>query len=131
MKKIRIALLLAVCVTSVLAMAQMGGEGRRPQMPSVDEQVSRLSQRLNLSDDQKTQARGLLQSRLDKMNALMQDSSISREDRHSRMAEIRHSTSAQIRGLLNEDQQKKYDAMEKEREQEMQHNGHGGMGGDH
>lgn len=45
--------------------------------------------------------------------------------------EIHQTTSRQIRGLLNEDQQKKYDAMEKERQQEMQHNGRGGMGGDH
>jgi tartrate dehydratase alpha subunit/fumarate hydratase class I-like protein len=73
----------------------------------------------------------MLQSRMDKMSALMQDSSISREDRHSKMMEIRHSSSAQIRSLLSEDQQKKYDAMEKEREQEMQRSGHGGMGGDH
>ena len=96
-------------------------------MPSVDDQVNRLSENLNLTDSQKTQARTILQNQQDKMNALRQNTSLSREDRHSKMMEIRQTASGQIRGLLNEDQQKKYDAMEQERQQEMQGHGRGGM----
>jgi periplasmic protein CpxP/Spy len=131
LKKTKIALLLAVCMTSVLALAQYGGQGHRHQMPSVDDQVNRLSENLNLTDSQKTQARAILQDQQDKMNALRQNTSLSREDRHSKMMEIHQTASGQIRGLLNEDQQKKYDAMEKERQQEMRQNGRGGMGSDH
>ena len=110
--------------------SRRSGQGRRHQMPSVDDRVNRLPENLNLTDSQKTQARTILQDQQDQMNALRQNTSISREDRHSKMMEIHQSTSGQIRGLLNDDQQKKYDAMEKERQQEMQHNGRGGMGGD-
>jgi periplasmic protein CpxP/Spy len=125
MKRNRIALLLAICMNSILALAQYGGQGHRHQMPSVDDQVNRLSENLNLSDSQKTQARTILQDQRDKMSALRQDTSLSREDRHSKMMEIHQTTAGQIRGLLNEDQQKKYDAMEQERQQEMQSHGHG------
>lgn len=85
MKKARFALLLAVCMTSILALAQNGGQGHRHQMPSVDDQVNLLSENLNLTDGQKTQARTILQDQQDKMNALRQNTSLSREDRHSKM----------------------------------------------
>ncbi len=127
MKRNRIALLLAFCMTSLMAFAQYGGQGQHHQMPSVDDQVNRLSENLNLSDSQKSQARTILQNQQDQMSALRQDTSMSREDRHSKMMEIRQTTSGQIRGLLNEDQQKKYDAMEQQRQQEMQSHGRGGM----
>lgn len=120
MKRTSIALLIAVCMTSMLALAQYGGQGHRHEMPSVDDQVSHLSQNLDLTDSQKAQARTILQDERDKMMALRQDTSLSREDRHSKMMEIRKASSGQIRGLLNEDQQKKYDTMEQERQQEMQ-----------
>lgn len=123
MKKTRIAYLLGVCMICTLALAQ----GHRHQMPTVDDQVNRLSENLNLTDSQKTQTRTILQDQQDKMNTLRQNTSLSREDRHSKMMAIRQTASGQIRGLLNEDQQKKYDVMEQER----QHNGRGGMGGDH
>ena len=120
MKIRRVALVLAVCITSMLSFAQYGGQGHRHPMPSVDDQVNRLSENLNLTDSQKAQARTILQDAREKMMALRQDTSLSREDRHAKMMEIREATSGQIRGLLNEDQQKKYDAIKQERQQEMQ-----------
>ncbi len=126
MTRNRVALLLAVCLTSMLAFAQYGGQGHRQQMPSVDDQVNRLSENLNLSDSQKTQARIILQNQQDQMNALRQDTSMAREDRHSKMREIHQTASGQVRALLNEDQQKKYDALEQERHQEWQGHGRGG-----
>jgi len=126
MKRNRVALLLAICMTSMLAFAQYGGRGQRQQMPSVDDEVNRLSENLNLSDSQKTQAQTILQSQQDQMNALRRDTSMSREDRHSKMTAIHQTASGPIRALLNEDQQKKYDALEQQRQQEMQGHGHGG-----
>lgn len=123
MKRTSVVLLLAMCITSALALAQYGGPNHRRQMPSVDDQVNRLSGALSLSDDQKTQVRPILQHQQDQMKALMQDTSVPREDRRSKMMAIHQATSEQIRGLLNEDQKKKYDALEKERQQQMQHHG--------
>lgn len=125
MKKTRIAVLLTMMIISTLAVAQYGSQSHRHQMPSVDDQVNRLSQALNLSDSQKTQARTILRNQQDQMRSLMQDTSLSREERRSKMIAIHQSTSAQIRDLLNEDQKQKYDAMEKERQQQMQQHGRG------
>ena len=125
MKKTSIALLSAMCIISTLALAQHGGQSHHQQMPSVDDQVNRLSTTLNLSDSQKTQVRPILQHQQDQMKSLMQDTSLSREERRSKMMAIHQSTSAQIRDLLNEDQKQKYDAMEKERQPHMQQHGRG------
>ena len=87
MTRTRLALLLTICLTSILAFAQYGGRHR--EMPSVDDQVNHLSQQLNLNDSQKTQVRGILQDQRDKMMALRQDKSLSREDRHAKMTVFR------------------------------------------
>jgi hypothetical protein len=54
------------------------------------------------------------------MESLHQDSSLSQQDRHAKMMDIHKATDAQIRGLLDSDQQKKWDEMQARREQRME-----------
>jgi Spy/CpxP family protein refolding chaperone len=49
-----------------------------------------------------------------------QDTSLSQQDRRTKIMEIRKSTDDQIRGLLDSNQQKKWDEMQAKREQRMQ-----------
>jgi len=51
----------------------------------------------------------------------MQDQSMSREEKMPKMREIHESAAAKIRALLNDDQKKKFDDMEKERQERWQH----------
>jgi periplasmic protein CpxP/Spy len=132
MKTLRITVLTAMVGFASLAFAQGGGaaqgegqgqgehQGMHRQMPSVDDQVNRLDKQLNLSDEQKTQVRSILQSQHDKMQQLFQDSSADPQDRRAKMREVHESTNNQIRSVLNDDQKKQFDQLEQEQQQRRQ-----------
>jgi Spy/CpxP family protein refolding chaperone len=82
---------------------------------SVDDRVKHLTKELNLTEDQQAKIKSVLEDEQKKMSSLKQDSSLSREDRRTKFEEIRKNTSQQIRAILNEDQQKKYDELQSKR----------------
>ncbi|MGC1373130.1 MAG: hypothetical protein WA824_13425 [Candidatus Sulfotelmatobacter sp.] len=84
-----------------------------------------LTKRLNLNSDQQTKVLDTLKSEQSQMESLRSDPSLSREDRRSKMMEIHKTTDDQIRGVLDPDQQKKWDAMQARREQRMQEHQNG------
>jgi protein CpxP len=94
------------------------GMGRRP-MESVDEQVKHLTKKLNLSDDQQAKLKPILEDQQKQMGAIHNDSSLSREDRFSKMQALRQSSDTQIKGLLNDEQQKNFDKMRAEQQERM------------
>jgi hypothetical protein len=103
-----------------------GPQGRRGHRggghwgaPSADQRLERLSKRLNLSADQQTKIKPILEDQQKQMESLRQDSSVSPQDRHAKMAELQQSSSGQIRAVLNEDQQKKFDKMQEKRRERM------------
>jgi Spy/CpxP family protein refolding chaperone len=73
--------------------------------------LQRLKDRLNLTDDQATKIQGLLKDQQAKMSALFNDDSLSREDRRTKMTDLRKAAHDQIRAVLTPDQQKIFDAM--------------------
>jgi periplasmic protein CpxP/Spy len=91
------------------------------------QRTAELTKKLKLTSDQQTKVQDALQSEHSQMESLHQDSSLSQQDRRAKMMEIRKSTDGQIRGLLDADQQKKWDEMQAQREQRMQ-NRHGDAG---
>lgn len=113
------------------SLAQEGGSGeagghRHGRMMSPEERTGHLTQALNLSDDQKGKVLSIFQDEQKQMEAVRSDSSLSREDRWSKMREIHQNTTAQIKGTLNPDQAKKFDEieqrMEERREQRSSNN---------
>jgi Spy/CpxP family protein refolding chaperone len=97
---------------------QMAQEhGHRRGGPDPAERTAELTKRLKLTSDQQAKVKDALESEHSQMGTLHQDSSLSREDRHAKMMDIRKSTDAQIRGLLDATQQKKFDDMQAKREQ--------------
>ena len=95
-------------------------------MPDPAERTKELTKKLKLNSDQQAKVQSTLESERSQMESLRQDSSMSREDRHSKMMDIHKSTDTQIRGLLDADQQKKWDEMQSKREQWMQGHHQGG-----
>jgi Spy/CpxP family protein refolding chaperone len=101
----------------------MGGRG---MMPSVDDQIKHLTKKLNLSADQQTKLKPILEDQRKQMDAIHNDASLSREDRFSKMQTLRQSSDTEIKGVLNEDQQKSFDKMREEQHDRM---GKGRKGG--
>ena len=92
--------------------------GGRP-MPSVDDQIKHLSKKLKLSDDQQAKLKPILEDQRKQMDQIRSDSSLSREDRFGKMKDLRQSSDTQIKSVLNEEQQKNFDKMRAEQQDQM------------
>ena len=90
----------------------MGGR----QMMTVDDQIKHLTKKLNLSADQQAKLKPILEDQRKQMEAIHNDSSLAREDKFSKMQSLRQSSDTQIKGMLNEDQQKNFDKMRAEQQ---------------
>jgi periplasmic protein CpxP/Spy len=75
-----------------------------------------LTKHLKLTSDQQAKVLDIFKSEQSQMEGLRSDSSLSQDDRHSKMMEIHKTTYGQVRALLNPDQQKKYDTMQSQHE---------------
>jgi protein CpxP len=96
-----------------------GGHGGREGRMDPSQRVKMLSEKLNLTNDQQSKVKDIFTSQQKQMQSLMQDQSMSREDKRSKFEQMRSDTDSQIRAVLTGDQQQKFDAMLKEREQHM------------
>ena len=138
MNKMKAVALLSVFLFSLGAFAfQAAGSGQdsnqgqgqgqgqgRGQMMSVDDQVKILTERLNLSTDQQTKIKAILDDNRQQMDTLRKDESMSREDKMSKARALRETTQGKIREVLNDDQKKKYDEMQQEmRDRQRQRQG--------
>ncbi len=92
--------------------------GRGPMSP--DQELTHLTKRLSLTSDQQSQIKPILQDRHDQMMSLHQDSSMSREDRMSKMRSLDENSNSKLEAVLTPDQKTKYEQMIADRKQHMQ-----------
>jgi protein CpxP len=103
---------------------RMGRGGMNP-----DEQMARMTKRYNLSADQQTQIKPILANQQEQMMALRGDSSMSRDDRMTKMKSIREDSSTKIQAILNDSQKKQFADDQAKMQERMQQRGAGGPGG--
>jgi periplasmic protein CpxP/Spy len=96
------------------AAAQQGG---RRQPPTPDEQVARMTKRYNLSADQQAQIKPIVADQQQKMMALRQDSSLSRDDKMAKMKSIHEDSNTKIQAILTDTQKQQF-AQDQQRMQE-------------
>ena len=90
--------------------ANNGGQMRRgPVDPARRTQA--LTKKLNLTADQQTKVQSIFEAERSQMEATRQDSSMSPQDRHGKMMDMRKSSDSQIRAILDPNQQKQWDDM--------------------
>ncbi len=130
MKQMRLLTLLGACLFALAALAQQNppaqesGEHKHGgqmghKMGSVDDHVKELSTKLNLTTDQQTKVKAILEQSHQQMETLMKDESVSKEDKHAKMKSMHDSTHSQIREVLTDEQKPKFDAMVKDMEDHM------------
>lgn len=108
-----------------------GGPPEHGRMRRMDpaRRVEMLTKELNLTSDQQAKVLGVLKSNRAKMENVRDDSSLSPQDRRTKMMDIHKASNDQIRALLDSNQQKKFDEMQSEQEKRMQgHHPGEGMG---
>ena len=73
-----------------------------------------LAKALNLTADQQTQVKAIFEEMRPKMKALMDDQSLSKEDKGAKFKELRTESNTKIKALLTPDQQKLFDDFNKQ-----------------
>jgi Spy/CpxP family protein refolding chaperone len=102
-----------------------GNGGWHHGPPDPAQRTQELTRKLKLTADQQTKVQEILQSEHSQMETLHQDASLSQQDRRTKMMDIHKTGDAQIRALLDSNQQKKWDEMQAKREQWGQGHHHG------
>jgi Spy/CpxP family protein refolding chaperone len=119
MKRIRTVISLGIAIFAISAFAQQqpSGQGEQTpapqagrQMPTIDEQVKRLSDRISLTDDQQAKTKTILEDQRTQAQALMKDDSLAPDEKRQKFMGLRQTTISKIKDLLNDDQKKKFDA---------------------
>jgi periplasmic protein CpxP/Spy len=91
------------------------GQRHRHGRMDPDAQLQRMTQQLGLSADQQKQIRPILVDRQQKMQAVWQNQTLSREDRRSQMMSIREDTKGKIEAVLTDEQKQTFEAMQERR----------------
>jgi periplasmic protein CpxP/Spy len=94
------------------------------------QQLDHLTKQLKLTDDQQQKIKPLLEQQAEQMQSVRQDTSVPQQDRRAKFQEIHQNTMSQIRSILDENQQKKFDKMMQRQEERRAHRmGEGGPQG--
>jgi hypothetical protein len=101
---------------------QSHGSGAGHGVPTVEEQLKVLTEKLSLTGDQQAKVKPILQELHDATLKLMQDEKLSHEERLDRVRPLRGNADKRIREILNDDQKKKLDQYEQGPHHEMHGN---------
>ncbi len=83
-------------------------------VPTVEKHLKVLSEKLDLTGDQQAKIKPILREMHDGTQKLVQDESMSREERRDKVRACREKADKKIREVLNDDQKKKLDQLEQE-----------------
>ena len=84
-------------------------------MMSTDQRLQRMTHQLDLTSEQQTKIRPILEQESSQMQALHQDSSLTPQEMHAKMQQIRQTTNDQIKAQLTSEQQQKFEQMQMRR----------------
>ena len=96
---------------SLPAAAQSGSPAVKSSASNIDEQMMALARDLNLTVSQRQSIRMLLEDQQRKVQAIVSDQSLSQQERMARFSSLGASLEANIRGLLNGEQKKRFDQL--------------------
>ena len=115
-------ILLGIRIASSAPLPQAGEHGNwhngaRGHGP--EQRLAWLSDKLKLTDDQKSQIKPVLEDEHNQLTALREESSLSREQKRAKFREIHTSTFDKIRPILTDQQQATLQQIQTQREERM------------
>ena len=119
---VSVVILFAFKMLSAAPLPQYGGQQMHRQW-GPDQQLARLAEKLNLTDDQKAKIKPILEDQHKQMMALREDTSMSREDRFAKFREIRKETFEKMHPILSPEQQKQLKKMQQMRHERRRRGG--------
>ena len=109
MKRLISSVVMLVMLTTMASFA-----GEHGKKMTVDEKISWMSKELNLTADQQTKLKPILESQQQQIETVWKDTSLTDEAKMAKKTEIKSSTSTQINALLNAEQQAKYATLQQQ-----------------
>jgi len=85
--------------------------GAAPSQSQVDETIAWLTESVNLTPDQQTKLRPILQGEVTQMTAVSNDTTLTPEQKQQKMVDIRRAAGPQIQAVLTPEQQQKLTQM--------------------
>jgi Spy/CpxP family protein refolding chaperone len=126
MNRIRFFAIGAVLLFALTTVAQQTAasgveqnQSSAPSMSPVERHLQVLSEKLDLTNDQRDKARPILQEMHDASKKAEQDQSLSDDQRTEQIHAARMKADKQLREVLNDDQKKKLDQLEQEMHPEL------------
>ncbi len=111
-------------------MQEQGNMGRHHGGMDVDQRLAHMTKKYNLTSDQQSQIRPILQDEQQQMMTMHSDSSMSRQDRMTKMQSMHQDQNQKIEAILNDTQKKQFEADQQKMEQKhMNRMKNGGMNG--
>lgn len=97
---------------------------------SADDQLAHMTKRYNLTADQQSQIKPILEEQQQAMMQMHSDTSMSRQDKMAKMQSMHEDSKAKIEAVLTADQKQKFEADQAKMQQRRQERmGGGNMGG--
>lgn len=103
-----------ICAAQQMPAGSADPGKQQQEQSAADAHLRALSERLDLSADQQVKIRPILQQMLSAREKLMQDSSLSNEERQQKQETLHDKADKQVRKFLNEEQKRKLDQLEQE-----------------
>jgi Spy/CpxP family protein refolding chaperone len=129
MKRILLVAMMSISMLAFGALAQQSAttpdSGAKDSLPSVEEQLKVLNEKLDLTAGQQAKIKPILQHLHDATENLLQDDTLSREARLAKVRPQRLMADKKLREILSDEQKKKLDQYEKGPHPEM----HGTLSG--
>jgi len=100
--------------------ARKQGEGGNQIRERARDRMQQIAQELNLTEDQKTQLKPILNKEVAKLKALRGDASLTREQRQEKVKAIREEIKREVKPVLTAEQWEKWEKIRQERPQQRQ-----------
>jgi periplasmic protein CpxP/Spy len=97
--------------------------GRGGGMMNPERRLEMMQKQLGLSPEQSTAIKSILDDEQTKMQAMQSDTSMSRDDRRSKMMAMREDEKTKVEAVLTKDQKPKYEEMEAKMRERTQRGG--------
>lgn len=102
--------------------------GHRGGMMDPDQRLARMTKRYNLTSDQQSQIKPILQDEQQQMQSMHSDTSMSRDDKRAKMQSMHQANQQKIEAVLTDQQKQKFEADQQKMEAHRADRMKGGAG---
>ncbi|MGI8769959.1 MAG: hypothetical protein ACR2JE_00830 [Acidobacteriaceae bacterium] len=89
------------------------------EMQSPDQRLAKMTKKYNLTSDQQSRIKPILEDEQQQMQTMHADTSMAPKDRRAKMMDMRQTDSQKIEAVLNDDQKKMFEADNAKMQQKM------------